>query len=619
MTELLTVVVAVVGLGVAAQVIADRLRMPSVPLLVLVGLLLGPEGVGLVKPATFGDALSVIVGISVAIIVFEGAFNLKSKTFKRAPSATITLITVGVLISFLGTAVAVRFFLDATWGVSLLVGALLVATGPTVITPILSVVRVRPRVAATLEVESIINDVTAAILAVATFEALTAENPTLANVTMAFGHRLLVGALVGVVVAGFLWYLFEQVEHSPWNAPQNARLLVLASAVVAHGTAELVVGEAGIAAAATAGVVLGNANLAYEANIASFKDDVTVLLLSFVFIILTTLVDFDELLVLGMGGVLVVAVVLLVVRPLSVFVSTWGSTFDVPDRLFMSFVAPRGIVPASVATLFALELREFDPTGASILVGTVFLVIITSVVVEGGLARSLADLFEVTPPRVLIVGGGAVGRAMARQYDAGGERIELVDRDSSAVETGRNAGFTVHRGDATDPAVLRAAGAADADRAVVATGDDRTNVHITRLLRKRFDVDPVFVRADDPDAVETVKALGGRPLAGSVLHLWAIEGITPRETTARPGWLTALLREGDIRQFVVDTSIAGLTVGAVAADLPERAFLVTLTRGDETTVPDAEERLEHGDRITFVGAKPAVREALERLTDPRDR
>nr|WP_303647828.1 sodium:proton antiporter [Haloarchaeobius amylolyticus] len=612
---MLTVVVAVVGLGVAAQVIADRLRLPSIPFLVLVGLALGPEGLALVRPETFGDALSVIVGISVAIIVFEGAFNLKAQTFRRAPSATVALVTVGVLVSFLGTAVAVRVFLGATWGVSLLTGALLVATGPTVITPILSVVRVRPRVAATLEVESILNDVTAAILAVAMFEAVTAPNPTLANVTMAFGHRLLVGAVIGGVVAGVLWYLFETVEHSPWNAPQNARLLVLASAVVAHGTAETVAGEAGIAAAATAGVVLGNANLAYEADIATFKDDVTVLLLSFVFIVLTTLVSFAELAVLGLGGVAVVAAVLLVVRPLSVFVSTWGSTFDVPDRLFMSFVAPRGIVPASVATLFALELREFDPAGAAILVGTVFLVIITSVVVEGGLARSLADLFEVTPPRVLVVGGGTVGRALARQYEAGGERIELVERDPGAVETGRNAGFTVHRGDATDPAVLRAAGAADADRAVVVTGDDRTNVHVTRLLRTRFDVDPVFVRADDPDAVQTAEALGGRPLTGSVLHLWAIEGITPRETTARPGWLTALLREGDIRQFVVPPGLAGRTVEEVEAQLPPRALLVTLTRGDQTQVPAGDDRLEHGDRITFVGEEAAVETALQRLTD----
>jgi len=166
----LVIVALILALGVAAQVLADRFQVPSVLFLILAGVAVGPEGVALVTLDVFGDSLTTIVGISVAIIVFEGSFHLKVDKLREAPSAALRLITVGAIVSFVGTTVAVRLFLGADWGISALVGALLIATGPTVITPILAVVPVRDRVAAALETEGIVNDVTAAILAVVIFK-----------------------------------------------------------------------------------------------------------------------------------------------------------------------------------------------------------------------------------------------------------------------------------------------------------------------------------------------------------------------------------------------------------------------------------------------------------------
>ena len=168
------IVAVIVALGVGSQVVSDRYRVPSVLFLILAGIAVGPKGIGLVTQDAFGDALSTIVGLSVAIIVFEGAFHLHIEKLREAPSAALRLVTVGALISFIGTAIAVRFLLGAEWGIALVVGALLVATGPTVITPILAVVPVRDRVAAALETEGIVNDVTAAILAAVIFKLLAA-------------------------------------------------------------------------------------------------------------------------------------------------------------------------------------------------------------------------------------------------------------------------------------------------------------------------------------------------------------------------------------------------------------------------------------------------------------
>ncbi|WP_394342628.1 cation:proton antiporter [Saliphagus sp. LR7] len=185
--------------------------------------------------------------------------------------------------------------------------------------------------------------------------------------------------------------LLTRVELPPDPAPQVARLLVLAAAVTAFATADSVFSEAGIVAAATAGFVLGNVELPHQESVHRFKRDVTVLVLSFVFIALAALLEFSELLALGVAGLAVVAVVMVVLRPLAVFVSTIGCGFTVRERLFVGAIGPRGIIPALVATLFAIRLETgappSDPAGADVLLGTVFLVILVTVVVETGFAR----------------------------------------------------------------------------------------------------------------------------------------------------------------------------------------------------------------------------------------
>ncbi|MFB6353538.1 MAG: cation:proton antiporter, partial [Halobacteriales archaeon] len=423
-TDLIALVAIILAVGVAAQVAADRFRVPSVVFLLAAGIALGPEGLGVLSPGAFGDALSAIVGLSVAIIVFEGAFHLTVEKLREAPAATLRLVTLGALVALVGTAVAVRYALDVDWLVSLMVGALLVATGPTVIAPILEVVPVRDRVGIALETEGIVNDVTAAILAVVLFEAVITRTTDPGELLSLFASRLGAGVLVGLVVAAVVYYLLANVDLSPANAPQHARLLTLAGALVAYAGAELVAAEAGIAAAATAGVVLGNADLPYEADIAAFKGDITLLVLSFVFIALAALLRVETLVAIGVGGLAVAAAVALVIRPALVFLSTVGGRFTVNEKLFMSFVGPRGIIPASVATLFAIQLRAQNMGGAAdVLVGTVFLVIIATVVVEAGFARKIAETLDVIPMRVIIVGGGKVGRALAERLEDRGENV----------------------------------------------------------------------------------------------------------------------------------------------------------------------------------------------------
>lgn len=618
--NLIAIVAAIIAVGVAAQMLADRFQVPSIIFLIGSGIVLGPQGVGLITRETFGTALPAIVGLSVAIIVFEGAFHLRIEQLREAPSATLRLITIGAIIALVGTAIAVHFALAAPWDISFLIGALLVATGPTVIAPILDVVPVRDRVGTALETEGIVNDVTAAILAVVVFEVVILEDEIGSGVVVGeFASILLVGILVGVVVAGALWYLLRYVDLSPANAPRNARLLVLAGALVAYGGAQVVAeelhigAEAGIAAVATAGILLGNLDIPYERDVTDFKGDVTLLVLSFVFIALAALLDFGALLELGLGGVVVVVVVALVLRPALVFVSTSGGRFTRGERLFMSFVGPRGIIPASVATLFAVQLRANGlDRAATLLIGTVFLVILTTVVFEGGLARYFAEYLDVIPMRAIIVGGGKVGRDLAERLEARGENVVILENDETIVENARNAGHAVRIGDGSDIDVLRSAGAEKASTVVAATGDDDVNLLVAQLASTTFDTDRVIARVNNPNNVDAFSDLDVETVSSTMATSWAIDSLIERP--ALMNWMTELGRTGDVQEFEVTAEdVAGRTIAELGDAIPNGCLIALVDRDGENKVPDGDFELQHGDRITFIGQNEAVQSALARF------
>jgi len=624
--SLLLIVATILGFGVLSQVLSAQFRVPSVVFLIAVGIVLGPEGFGLLGPEVFGGALSAIVGVSVAIIVFEGAFHLKFDKIREAPSAAFKMVTVGAVIALVGTAVTVRYALGATWPVSFLIGALLVATGPTVITPILEVVPVRNRVAAVLEREGIVNDVSAAIIAVVVFEVILTGETAPLPVARLFVERLGGGMLVGAAFAAVLYYVLSRVDLSPGNAPQNARLLVLAGAVVAFGVADFIFSEAGVAAVATAGIILGNLDVPYEEDIESFKGDVTLVVLSFVFIALASLLRLEFLLALGLGGVLVVAAVALVLRPLLVFLSTTDDRLTNGEKLFVSFVGPRGIIPASVATLFAVELTDriakhpqepfvglerglVTTNSPNLIVGTVFLVILTTVVLEGGFARQIASALDIIPMRIIIVGGGKVGRSLAERLESRGENVVLIEKHEDVAERARDDGFTVYIGDGTDTDLLRSAGAENAKVVVAATGNDDANLLVSQLVSSKFDPESVIARANDPGNVDAFEELGVRTVSSTLATAMEIDNVIERPSLSE--WMNEIGKTGDVQEVSVTTGEhVGMTVAEFGQQLPPSVLIALVGRDGENWVPNADFTIQEGDRLTFLGNREAVREAM---------
>jgi NhaP-type Na+/H+ or K+/H+ antiporter len=219
---------------------------------------------------------------------------------------------------------------------------------------------------------------------------------------------------------------------------------------------------------------------------------------------------------------------MMVVRSLAVFLSTYGPHFSVQERAFMSTVGPRGIIPASVATLFALELQASNPTAPDILVGTIFLVIVTTVVLQGGFARHIAQALNVLPMRVLIIGGGRVGRGLAARLEDRGENVIIIEADQDEVEITRTAGFTAHHGDGTDTAILEAAGVENAKLVAATTGDDDSNLLVAQLVNSKYDVKTVIARVNRPRNVEAFEELGVRTISANESIAQAMDNTVER-------------------------------------------------------------------------------------------
>jgi Trk K+ transport system NAD-binding subunit len=346
---------------------------------------------------------------------------------------------------------------------------------------------------------------------------------------------------------------------------------------------------------------------------------------------LAALLDPDQLFALGLGGLAVVAAVALVIRPLLVFLATFGDTFTVSEKLFISAVGPRGIIPASVATLFALELNpannpEIDPAtnpylldnpavpAHELLVGTVFLVILVTVVFEAGLARKIAELLDVIPMRVLVVGGGNVGRSLAERLEDRGENVVLIEKDVEVLEIGRDAGHTVRRGDGTDTDVLRAAGVENAKIVVAATGDDDVNLLVAQLVDSKFDVDDVIARVNNSDNVEAFEDLGVRTVASTLATATAIDNLIERP--ALSDWMTEIGRSGDVQEVVVtNEEMVGTTIAEFDEELPAGVLIALVSRDGDNRIPADDFTIQQGDRLTFLGNKEAVRNALG-MCDP---
>ncbi|KRE94500.1 sodium:proton antiporter [Frateuria sp. Soil773] len=436
------------GIGFLAQWLAWRVKLPAILFLLLAGIVLGPVSGLLLPDRLLGDLLFPMVSLSVALILFEGSLTLRFHELPGIGRAVRGLVSYGAIAALLLLALAAHLIAGLAWPIALLFGALTCVTGPTVIAPMLRTLRPNARIANTLRWEGIVIDPLGALFAVLIYEAIVSRQE--GHTIGIFLATLASGAGSGALAAWVLAFLLRRQLIPEYL--QNYG--VLAAVLLTFSASNAITHESGLLAVTIMGIALGNIRGVHIDDILDFKENLTTLLVSSLFILLAARLQWP--LPDGMlwAGIAIFLVAQLVVRPLTVLISSIGSSLNWRERTLIAWVAPRGIVAASVSALFALRLEDLGMPGADALVPLVFILIIGTVVLQSATARPLALWLKVAEPEprgVLVFGSDTVARAVAKALADAGFRVVLADDEWDGIRRARMDGLTTFYGNPASP------------------------------------------------------------------------------------------------------------------------------------------------------------------------
>lgn len=494
----LTVAIAL-AVGILGQIVATHLRVPGIVVLLLAGVVLGPDVLGLVHPSTLGSGLTALVGFAVAVILFEGGMNLDMARIKRAGAPIRRLITVGALVTAVGATLAVHAAMSWSWSMSVLFGTLVIVTGPTVVTPLLKRLRVEREVATILEAEGVLIDPIGALIAVVALEVVlrgtTPDAVLLGLPDLAL--RLGVGGALGVA-GGFVISRLLRVRGLVPQELVNVFTLSLVFAL--YQVCDALLHESGIAAVTVAGIAVRSLGTPVERELLEFKEQLTVMLIGMLFVLLAADVRLAEVAELGVPGLIVTLMLILVVRPLNVMASTVGTGLSWRQQAFLSWMAPRGIVAAAVASLFAVELDHAGVEGGPELQALVFLVIALTVVVSGltgGLVANALGLRRPSNAGWLILGANKLARVFAKAMVDGGEDVLLIDTNPDMAHIAEEEGFRVIHGNALRETVLLRTEPDTRLGAIGLTRNEEVNLLFVQKVRQAGRLHALYVSLSD--------------------------------------------------------------------------------------------------------------------------
>ncbi|MBN1518001.1 cation:proton antiporter [Candidatus Sumerlaeota bacterium] len=517
----------ILALGVAAQWLAWRLKLPSIVLLMGFGFLAGPVMGWLDPDALMGELLLPLVSMSVALILFEGGLTLRLEDLSKIGATVRNLVTIGVAVTWALAAALAALLLGMEPPLAVLFGAILTVTGPTVIQPMLRHIRPRDPTGSILKWEGIVIDPIGALLAVIVLEAILSGSMLRApaDVLMALGKTVVIGGGLGAAGAVFCTAVLRRY----WAPDYLQNGIILAVVILAHVLTNHFQPEAGLAAVTVMGVMMINQRYARIEHIVEFKEQLQVLLISVLFIVLTARLDAKFLLTFGWRGWVFVALLVLLVRPAAVFASTWRSKLTLKDKLFLCSLAPRGIVAAAVAAVFSLEvgqselLPEAIKNQAALLTPAMFLVIFSLVVIYGVAAPIVARrlrIADANPQGVLFAGGDYWVLTMARVLRDEGFNVLIVDTNQFNVKVAQLEGVPAYHGSVLFEGILDEVPLGGIGRLLAMTPNDGVNSLAARNFTRIFGRSEVYqLREGGGDRTKVKKAklssrLEGRALFG---------------------------------------------------------------------------------------------------------
>ncbi|MCP5159730.1 MAG: sodium:proton antiporter [Gammaproteobacteria bacterium] len=444
MHDSIPLMIAIVLLaGVGAQWLAWWLGLPAILPLLAVGIIAGPVTGWLDPDRLFGGLLFPMVSLGVAVILFEGALTLRFTEIRGQARMVRNLVSFGALINALLIALAARLCMDLPWSMALLFGALVTVTGPTVVAPLLRSVRPQHEIASILRWEGILIDPIGALLAVLVFEFTVSERHQ--HTVLMFGVTVTAGTLLGLAGA----WLLATLMHRQWLPEYLHRVASLALVLSVFTFSNTLAAESGLLAVTVMGMRLANTRDLIIEDILDFKETLTLLLISILFIVLAARFDPHDFAGMGWGAFGVLLAILCVARPVTVWLSAIGSKLNWRQKAVLAWIAPRGIVAAAVSALFALQLERLGYTEARTLAALTFLVILVTVILQSLTARIVVQKLGVAAPPphgVLIVGGNLVSRAVAQALHQREIPVILADPVWQNLRAARMAGIPVYHG-----------------------------------------------------------------------------------------------------------------------------------------------------------------------------
>lgn len=590
----LTVALALAA-GIVAISIARHLRLPGIVVLLGVGVLLGPDGFGLLDPAGLGRATHILVEFAVAVILFEGGLNLEWRRLRAEAGTIRRLVWLGALMTATGGTLAAHWILGWDWRLSILFGTLVVVTGPTVITPLLRRIKVKRNVQTVLEAEGVFIDAVGAILAVVALEvALSPTGSSLAVGFVSVPSRLVFGAIFGLV-GGLLIAWLLRVRGVVPEGLENVFTLSLALAL--YQVSVTIMPETGITSVIVAGLVVGNARTPVHRELKEFKEQLTVMLIGMLFVLLAADVRVADVVDLGWPALFVVLVLMFVVRPMNVFLCTSGGGMKWREKAFISWLAPRGIVAAAVASLFYERMASEGVPGGGEMRALVFLVIAITVVFQGSTGAMVARWLSVRRPTgqgYVILGAHEVGRVIGGLLREAGEDVVLLDASAEACREAEKQGFRVVFGNALEERVALIADLESRKGAIGTLANEAVSLLFVRKARSEYKVPKTYVaiqRGHGAIDAGMVHEAGATVLFAydTDLDLWSVR--IRRETARVEVWR----HEGtgdDARDE--DASIQ------LTRDVQNVLLPLALKRDDGVLPLDDQTRIKRGDEVYWL-------------------
>ena len=383
--------------GACARLISSVSGFPSVVILLISGLFIGRSGLGLVEPLDLGQGLETIVGLLVCLVLFEGGLNLK------LPEGNIrnTVLRISLIRLFISLSAGIfiaHWLAGLSWPVAGVYSAIVLATGPTVVSPLVDQIKLVSPLSEVLKAEGLVLEPIGAVLALLLLELILGDLHGIKEVFIALMQRLGGGVLIGISSG---WLLSEILKKIKNETSFGIELQVTLGVIfLVYGICEYILPESGLPASVAAGFIVGKREIIDKERLDNLIGELAQLAITVLFPLLASDVSWGELSPLGWGGIICVLMLMLIVRPISISLATMGGELDVKQRVFLSWLAPRGIVTAAVASLFSIRLEQAGVLGAGRLQGLVFLTILMTVGIQGLTARPLASFLNLTDKEI---------------------------------------------------------------------------------------------------------------------------------------------------------------------------------------------------------------------------